>query len=385
MKVDKSVLPILAGLIFVLPSAVMVWSQGASPSTASTTQANAVRTATLEVVVTDKSGLPVSGLDAKSFTLLDNKKPQSVTGFREVHAMNAASDPPVEAVLLIDNLSSGFAVLADLQRNLTEYLQKSGDRLPLPMSLVFLTDQGLKMQGKPTRDPKIMLANLESNPTVQQATQMSAGYDRWMEIRQKSLTALDVLAVDLNKRPGRKLVVWISPGWAAFEAETSQKTAKEREALFTFIVGISTLLRESGITLYAVDPRGANTRGSTGDSRYETQDYERSGNNQQYKDSIGGNNFKYKDYLKGVTSPKQADNGDLMLQVFAAQTGGNVLFGSNNTAQLIDRCLEDAQSYYELTFTLPNATQANEYHGLQVQIDKPGLKARSRMGYYAQP
>jgi VWFA-related protein len=378
MNVSKTLLTTLLGLSFAAPVrfTAQTTSGQAAPAAGSTV--------TLDVVVNDKSGGPVSGLDAKDFALLDNKKPLSISSVREVNGMSAKADPPVEAVLLIDNIVSDFVTLANLRRNLTENLHNSGGHLALPTSLVFLTDQGIRRQGEPTRDANVLLTNLESNPTVQQATQFSAGYDRWAEQRQKSLTALDVLAVDLSKRPGRKLVIWISPGWAAFEAETSQKSAKERQDLFTFIVGISTLLRQADITLYSVDPSGTNG-GRSGGQNYETQDYVRGGNNQQKQDPLGGNNFKYKDYVKGVASPKQVDNGDLLLQVLAAQTGGKVLFANNNTYQLIEQCLADAQSFYVLSFTLPPASHKDEYHDFQVQIAKPGLKARTRAGYYLQP
>ena len=348
-------------------------------------KAQSAPSVTLDVVVSDKSGTSVAGLDPKDFNLLDNKKQLSLASVREVNGMNSAENPPVEVIWLIDNIVSDFETLANLRRNLTEYLQKSGDQLPLPVSLVFLTDQGLKRQGQSTRDPHVLLANLANNPSVQQATQLSSGYERLMEVRQKSLTALDVLAVDLHNKPGRKLVIWISPGWPAFEAETSQKSARERQELFTFIVGISTLLHESNITLYSVDPTGASGSRRSSAGSFAAQDYSRSGNNQQTLDAMGGNNQKYKDYLKGVTSPKQADNAHLLLQVLAAQTGGKVVFGRNDMAQMIAECMADARTFYELTFNLPPVTQANEYHGFQVQIGKPGLKTRTRIGLYAQP
>jgi len=38
-----------------------------------------------------------------------------------------------------------------------------------------------------------------------------------------------------------------------------------------------------------------------------------------------------------------------------------------------------------MTFDAPSATRENEYHSLDVKVNKPGLKARTRMGYYTQP
>ena len=70
--------------------------------------------------------------------------------------------------------------------------------------------------------------------------------------------------------------------------------------------------------------------------------------------------------------------------MLAAQTGGQVLEGNNDLASLIDRCIADAKAYYVLTFHPGPAAHANEYRSLAVEVDKPGLKARTRTGYYAQ-
>lgn len=49
------------------------------------------------------------------------------------------------------------------------------------------------------------------------------------------------------------------------------------------------------------------------------------------------------------------------------------------------RCLADAASYYEISFDTAPAKSVNEYHGLEVKLDKPNLTARTRNLYYAQP
>jgi VWFA-related protein len=99
----------------------------------------------------------------------------------------------------------------------------------------------------------------------------------------------------------------------------------------------------------------------------------------------GRGQFFYQNFMKGVDAPKHADYGDLMLQVLARQTGGNVLFGSNDLASLIDQCIGDAKAYYVLTYNPPAGGHPNEYHDIEVQVDKPGLKVRTRTGYYAEP
>src|ERR1700722_14996742 len=64
------------------------------------------RQITLDVVVTDKSGKPVPGLQQQDFTLLDNKQPQKILVFGAVQS--GASDPPVEVVLVVDEVNTTF-------------------------------------------------------------------------------------------------------------------------------------------------------------------------------------------------------------------------------------------------------------------------------------
>jgi VWFA-related protein len=124
------------------------------------------------------------------------------------------------------------------------------------------------------------------------------------------------------------------------------------------VVQLSDELRAARITLYNVDPLGM--------------------------DESLGRTFYYQSFLKGLSSAKQAQNGNLGLQVLAAQSGGTVLTSSNDIAKLVASCVTDATAYYTLSFDSPPADHPNEYHSLQVKIDKPGLTARTRTGYYAQ-
>ena len=92
----------------------------------------------------------------------------------------------------------------------------------------------------------------------------------------------------------------------------------------------------------------------------------------------------WQSFTKGIDSPRQADWGDIALQVLAFQSGGQVLNGSNDIAGELHQCLADAQAYYEISFA-PSSDQPPEpYHRIEVRIDKPGLTARTLQGYYAQ-
>src|SRR5271156_3495604 len=61
---------------------------------------------TLDVVVTDKAGTPVRGLQQQDFTLLDNKQPRGLSSFRAVDVAAGTPAPYIEIVLVIDAINA---------------------------------------------------------------------------------------------------------------------------------------------------------------------------------------------------------------------------------------------------------------------------------------
>jgi VWFA-related protein len=183
-----------------------------------------------------------------------------------------------------------------------------------------------------------------------------------MERMQMSLSVLQKLADHEASMPGRKLVVWISPGWPFLISGMDQvlESQKQKQWFFDSIVALSDGFRRARITLYNIDPLGT-------------------------ADALSLRATDYKQFLKPVKKADQADIGDLALQVLASQSGGRVLNSSNDLAGEIATCAADANSYYVLSFEGLPGDGPNEYHALEIKIDKPGLTVRTRSGYYAQP
>ena len=106
-------------------------------------------------------------------------------------------------------------------------------------------------------------------------------------------------------------------------------------------------------------------------------------------DPLGLGDFRravyYEEFLKGVSSPSHSMPGNLGLPVLAVQTGGRVLNLTNDITTAVAECVADANSFYVLSFDSPRADKPNEYHSLAITVDKPGITARTRTGYYAQP
>ncbi len=312
---------------------------------------------TLDVVVTDKSDKPVPGLQQQDFTIVDNKQPQPIVSFHAVEGITA--DFPAEVVLLIDEVNASFQDVANVRLQTKKFLRQNGGQLAEPVSMIFFTDDGTKMQSA-SRDGNALAAAMDQNESALRTSRRSQGIYGEADRLRLSLSALSSIVSFEENKPGKKMLFWLSPGWALLSGPNVNLTAKDRRQIFSTIVDVSTGLLESRITLYSIDPLGAVEAGGLRASYY-------------------------REFVKGITAPKQAQEGNLALQVLAYQSGGRVLNSSNDIASLIASSAADANAWYELSFDAPPADGPNEYHALDVRIGKPGLKARTRTGYYNQP
>lgn len=312
----------------------------------------------LDVVVNDKSGKPVSGLEQKDFVLLDNKLPEKILSFEAVPGAAAGSEP-VEVILVVDSVNIPFIRVAQARDQIKRFLQQDGGKLALPVSIAFLSDSGLKAQETASRDGNAQVAYLDQNASALRTVTNSQGFYGADERMQLSVNAFGQLTEYAANIPGKKIVICVSPGWPLLSGPQDELTRKNQTEIFSTIVAMSTHLRQAGVTLYVVDPLGP-------------------GENQMRE-------FYYQSFLKGVRTPNQVVIGDLALQVLAFQSGGRVLTASNDIADGIASCVRDATAYYVLSFAAAPADGPNDYHAIEVKIDQPHLKAQTRAGYYAQP
>jgi VWFA-related protein len=361
MRQPAILTPVFIGFIFATPISASPQADTGSAAAEKAVQSSAADIAgssamTLDVVVTDKSGALVTDLQPGDFKLLDNKQSQTLVSVELVNGKRAPRDSLVEALVLVDGINPVFETAANERQWLTSFFKENGGELALPTSLIVLTGAGMKVQEQPSREGEMLTEFLHSNATGLRAVRRSEGLEGAIEREKESLNALNVLAAQEAAKPGRKLLIWVGPGWRLFSNASWDGGPRDEKILFNYIVSLSTALRRARITLYSIDPAGE-----------------------------GRGQFFYESYLKGVDEPKHADYGDLLLQVLARQSGGQVLFGNNDLASLIDRCVADAKAYYALTFDPPAAARPNEYHRIVVAVAKPGLSARTRAEYYAMP
>lgn len=319
----------------------------------------------LDVVVTDKAGKAVKGLSQRDFTVLDNGHPQTILSFQAVGGQGTpanaqAAEQPVQILLLVDEVNTNFRRVAYERDEIKRFLLQNEGVLANPMSMAFFSDTGTEIQQMNSRDGNALLAAFDQHETGLRSIRRGQGFYGAVERFQLSLNALNSLVVKEAQTPGRKMVIWISPGWPILSGPEVEISAKQEASLFASIVSLSTTLRQARMTLYSIDPEGT-------------------------EDAGGTRTFYYQEFLKPITAAKNALPGNLALQVLATQSGGLVSVASNDITGQIDRCVADASAFYTLTLDAAVAERPNEYHSIEVKVAQPGLSARTRSGYYVQP
>ena len=315
-------------------------------------------TVTLDVAVTSHSGKVIPGLTQTNFTVLDNGKPQQILSFRAVEA--PVTDPPTQVILLIDSVNNSITNVAYERDQIAIFLRRSGPTLPLPLSFIFFSDSGAEIQQAPSTSTEVLLADLKQMETKLHTIPRNDGVYAAAERVDLSLNTAGQIATKEQAIPGRKLLIWLSPGWPYLSGAEVNMSAHDQQNIFSNLVALSAVFERARITLYNIDPLGVADAGSFRTSYFE-------------------------EFIKGVPSAQKVQQGNLALQVLVLHSGGKVINTGSNIADEISSCLADASAFYVITVPRAVAETPNSLHTIQVKLSDSKLQARTLFGYYAQP
>jgi VWFA-related protein len=227
--------------------------------------------------------------------------------------------------------------------------------LKYPTVLTVVTSTGVSSSPSPTTDGNALAKVLSRVTLGPDVNQRASGGAASLQRVNASMKALNDTLGSASRLPGRKLVFWMSPGWALMGG--SALSPDQENEIFSQVKQYSTGLRQARETLYMLNTQGAGA-------------------------SVGSLQA-YRQYLKGVNAPNKADFADTSLQVLVTQSGGLVL-NSNDLSTMFDRCLADADGHYEIAFPAAAPAKNVAFHEIQVTVNHPGAIARTRNGYYPQ-
>ncbi|HEY2469856.1 MAG TPA: VWA domain-containing protein [Terracidiphilus sp.] len=305
----------------------------------------------LDVVVTDAAGRPVIGLHEQDFKLLDDGKERGLISFAPYDGLHTKADPPVQMILVIDCVNNGFVELGYIRQGLTKFLRQNNGHLTQPTTIVRFAMSGVDFLSQPSTDGNA-LANIVDQIG---ASTMPKGLDDFS----LSMKAMSTLVNKMANQAGRKMLVWLGTGWPTPPVPGQVFTKadeQDRHAEYDLIVQFAKGMQEGRITLYG---------------------------------GYSGAEFYLRDYLKPVRKVSETDPRDLVLSALAVKSGGRGELTENNGDAAVSDALNDfvaeASTFYSLSFDPPRARNADEFHELKVEVDRPGLKVHAMTGYYDEP
>jgi VWFA-related protein len=315
----------------------------------------------LDILVT-KSGKPVPNLTQQDFTALDNAQPSKVLVFHQHNLADVPAgqvDASTNLIIILDQVNTPYDKVTFARQGIQQFLKQNNGYLNHPVTLGFFTEKGLEMQTQPSIDGNALSAAIDKQEQGYRILGNGAQYGGAQRMT-LSLNAIDTLIVNEKTRPGRKVILWVSPGWALLAGPQNVLTPGQQQQTLDTAIRLSTSLRQARITLYSIYPLGLAGVG-TGAGEY------------------------YKSFLKPLTDPSKASLANLSLQVLVTQSGGRVLFGNDLILNYLNKAVTDLSAFYTLAINPAPSTQPNQFHTLDIKLSNPRLEALTRNGYYAQP
>jgi VWFA-related protein len=363
----------------------------------------------VDVIVTDRNGIPVTDLTADDFELAEDNKNQTVETFRLVKIdtarpvetlgrlttrndeETAAQDEDARIVVFfLDDYHVRLGSSLASRKHLVEFIQTQlGPRdlvsvmYPLsPLDSVVLTrDHGQltraieRFQGRKfDYTPRNALEDRYANYPAETVERIR---------RQVSLSALQGLAVKLGAlREGRKAILLLSEGYVAMlppqmrgaiatmpgvgnpnrnNPFAGENDFNEDRARFQGELDVQTELQRvydsanrSNTAIYAVDPRGLST------GEFDIQD------------NVG--------MRTSQDSLRQTQN---TLRTLADETDGRAIINRNDLAKGMQQLVRDSSAYYLLGYNSTQSPSDGKFHQIRVRVKRPGLQVRARKGYWA--
>lgn len=425
-----------------LPQSFVV-DPGAIDEDAPITIHSTTRRVVVDVVVTGPDGKPVSGLSQQDFTVLEDRKPQSVRAF-EVHTpdedrsqlppapldlpshtfvnleQTPASGPPV--LILLDFLNTPVTDQSYAHEQIVRFLERKP--ASTEVAIFALGDKLSLVQGF-TTDRSRLLAAMHSKDAGLHMTAASADVMK----AQITLDAFLDMGKFLTTLEGRKNLLWFSESFnmlvlpnardveqgaifvdqsptspsatggpvvtsanllpsATAGSETSSSGFSDRIGDMTVLQAemrkVAAALAVSQTAVYPIDVRGlAADQGFTA---------AQGGTSPLTSDPRGVIATPGMPSGPGAPPPAVQSHNDFMdslngtqatMQEIAQATGGHAFVNTNGIAEAATEAVTDGSAYYTLVYAPSNLKFDGSLRAIHVSLDKPGYSLAYRSAYYA--
>jgi VWFA-related protein len=334
----------------------------------------------VDVLITDDHGKPVTDLTQNDFEIREGDRVQRVLDF--AHIAIPVTSRPVD-------LAARPAPAPDVASNVAP--------APSARDVVFVIDDGAIQAGDIVKLKRVMTAFLEElAPTDRAAvvfverSDLSQDFTSdlgqleravshidaalgWTPNARATRLSLDHVISTLADEPEtRRVIVYLSGGFAISKTQpsldavavTKAQAAKVAQSFTT--LGLSSLIKRAqmaDVPIYTLDPQGLEAPALNLGARLENQTPE--------------NRAKLDVY-----------NGDLQdwLRTVSYGTQGLALVNTSDSSSAVAAIMRDNGSYYVLGYSPSPYAADNEFHTIDVRVlTRTGLHIRARQGYVAAP
>ncbi len=369
------------------------------------------RLVVVDVVALDEHNVPVTDLQAKDFTVLEENKPQQVRVFSFQHPTSevaTASRPKLPAnvftnspsyrvnssfnVILLDALNTRFEDMAYSHQELVRFLKNmppdqpvaiyalEGNKVRLLQDFTTDIDVLISAAGKFKGQNSLFLPARTDNTSRADNAFGGRGRiggqinDTVALVEQDQLRfrvdytvgALGYIAETLSGYPGRKNLIWISAAFP-FDVNPNFQVAGvfDHQSHDAEIAKAADALINSQVAIYPVDPRGLSAP--------------------EAFSAANGNGNNSGPALQAALSHESAvrfaEHGTM--NEMAGRTGGRSFYNRNDIATSIRQSIDDGSTYYTLGYYPENKKWDGKFRKIQVKVNRAGVKLHYRLGYYA--
>lgn len=172
-----------------------------------------------------------------------------------------------------------------------------------------------------------------------------------------TLSTIENVVKDLRGLPGRKVLVLLSDGFLL---------GSQREGVHFDLRRITDAATRAGVVIYSIDARGLVAMPDSMDAS---------------SPSFFGSGRLAGVRLSIENSSIQAERDGMY--ALAEDTGGRAIFNNNDLNWGLQQVMNDTESYYLLAFEPLVSYRDGRFRKLEVRVTRPGLKVRTRKGYFA--
>ena len=345
----------------------------------------------VDVIAKDNKGRPVTGLEARDFTLRDDGRLEKITLFsiqqrNHPSALNAADsvqaspdsskpqsfsnnhpESSVPVVILLDLLNTPWDNQPAMKSAVSASLKHIPPQTPLALLILgedlrvisdFTTDSNslatlldkpsvARQEGSGPAITATKTSNERANAVILKAAVQAFNQETGDRV-DRTVRALNLIRTQLAHMQGRKSLIWIGGGLAVSPHD------------WPAIRNVIDQFNDANVAVYTVDARGV------------VLDY-----------GIGADNDD-QDML-GPWLEEQANTRGDILDVLARSTGGVPYRNTNALDSAVTRAIDDNSTVYTLGYYPQHDDWQGKPHKIEVKVARSGINLRYRSGYLATP